>query len=202
MHHAGSPSWEVRVDRWSQRYDVPLWIRAAERINVPAGGVIPGPLEADVLPSPSLSVEATPELVSGWETWWKAVVDPPAVIDRSAPPEAGPYDPPDFSGLARWPTLQRVSRSRWPEIREWNSERKRAGIKRGIHVNGQIDSTMRQLELALGRAAAPFTLDLVLVPVRDDEVRRIGFGRYLVPEFLYDGPKWPTVVRDLLVPLA
>jgi hypothetical protein len=165
MHHAGSPSWEVRVDRWSQRYDVPLWIRAAERINVPAGGVIPGPLEADVLPSPSLSVEATPELVSGWETWWKAVVDPPAVIDRSAPPEAGPYDPPDFSGLARWPTLQRVSRSRWPEIREWNSERKRAGIKRGIHVNGQIDSTMRQLELALGRAAAPFTLDLVLVPV-------------------------------------
>jgi len=204
MHHAGSPSWEVRIDRWSQRYDVPLWIRAVERIDVPADGIVPGPLEDDVLPprGSAVEVDAAHELVEGWVAWWSAVVGQARVVDFTAPPTADPYDPPGFSGLARWSALQQLVQSRWPEIREWNLARKSGGIRDGLHIDGQINSTIRELEQGLGRSSRPFVLDLVLLPVRDDRIRRVGSARYLVPECLWDGARSSAAVRELLSPLV
>ena len=48
----------------------------------------------------------------------------------------------------------------------------------------------------------PFSLDFVLLPVRDDQVRAIGPDRYLIPERLHDGPRWPELLRALLIPRA
>ncbi len=45
-------------------------------------------------------------------------------------------------------------------------------------------------------------MELLLLPVGDEEVRPIGSGRYLVPERLYAGPRWPEVLRALLIPYA
>jgi hypothetical protein len=59
-----------------------------------------------------------------------------------------------------------------------------------------------KLERELGRQARPFSLDFVLLPVRDDQVRAIGPDRYLVPERLHDGPRWPELLRARLIPRA
>jgi len=59
-----------------------------------------------------------------------------------------------------------------------------------------------ELERELGRKARPFSLDFVLLPVRDDQVRPIGPDRYLVPEGVCDGPRWPELLRGLLIPRA
>jgi len=42
----------------------------------------------------------------------------------------------------------------------------------------------------------------VLLPVRDEQVRQAGADRYLVPERVYDGPRWPGLLRGLLIPRA
>jgi len=42
----------------------------------------------------------------------------------------------------------------------------------------------------------------MLVPTADDQVRPIGPDRYLIPERLYDGPRWPHLLRALLIPHA
>jgi hypothetical protein len=42
----------------------------------------------------------------------------------------------------------------------------------------------------------------VLLPVRDEQVRAAGTDRYLVPERVHDGPRWPEVLRGLLIPRA
>ena len=38
MEVAPERPWRIREERWNEEYDVPLWFRAAERIDVPAGG--------------------------------------------------------------------------------------------------------------------------------------------------------------------
>jgi hypothetical protein len=48
MRMAGSPSWRISEDRWPEPFEVALWFRAAERIAVAPGGVVPG--EPDVEP--------------------------------------------------------------------------------------------------------------------------------------------------------
>ena len=42
MQLAGSPSWRISEDRWPESFDWALWVRAAERIDVASGGVVPG----------------------------------------------------------------------------------------------------------------------------------------------------------------
>ena len=61
---------------------------------------------------------------------------------------------------------------------------------------------VKELERDLGREARPFSVDLMLVPTADDQVRPIGPDRYLIPERLYDGPRWPHLLRALLIPHA
>lgn len=50
MKFSGSDSWEISVREWDGQFDTALWIRAAERIEVPAAGVVTMPLDLEELP--------------------------------------------------------------------------------------------------------------------------------------------------------
>jgi hypothetical protein len=72
MQPAGTRSWRISEDRWSEAFDVALWFRAAERIDVPAGGIVPGPAEIDPLPDRGADHAGAAELAAGWLAWWQA----------------------------------------------------------------------------------------------------------------------------------
>lgn len=52
----GVPSrWQIRVEQGEEATDFALWLRAAERIEVPAGGIVPGPLDITPPPRPRIT---------------------------------------------------------------------------------------------------------------------------------------------------
>lgn len=75
-------------------------------------------------------------------------------------------------------------------------------MRAGPHRDLRPTTVVAELETELGRKTRPFSVELLLLPVSDEEVRPIGSGRYLVPERLYAGPRWPEVLRALLIPHA
>jgi hypothetical protein len=77
-----------------------------------------------------------------------------------------------------------------------------AGLEAGLHRDLRLTAVVTELERELGRKARPFSVDLLLLPVADDQVRPIGADRYLIPERLYDSPRGPQLLRALLLPLA
>ena len=200
MHLGGGPSWQISTDRGNQAYDWALWIRAAERIHVPAGGLIPGPLAIDPLPEPSTL--AGVDLAEGWRDWWEGLARMPRWRpDRmSGPPPQLAYLPPDFPGLVRWPDLQRVAVDRWREAQDWHS-RRRAAADRGT-AQPRESLLVLEIERELGRRVPPFDLEFILLPVLDAEVREVTPTRYLVPESVYDGPQWTDRLRPLVMHLA
>jgi hypothetical protein len=205
MELAGSRSWRISEDRWSEAFDVALWFRAAEGIDVPAGGIVPGPAEIDPPPTPSAVHADETELAAGWLAWWQALAGAPpwrAPSERSGPPPELAFMGPDPAGLTGWPVLQRVVAARWSEARDWHGRRKRAGLAAGPPHDLQTVYAVRDLERELGRRAKPFELDFVLLPVRDDQVRQVRADRYLIPESLRDGPRWPSLLREILIPHA
>src|SRR2546421_214909 len=198
MRLGRGPSWQISVDRWNQAYDRALWFRAAERIDAPAGGSVPGPLDIDPLPEPSTG-GADPggdgsgdELVEGWLAWWHALngmprwrpgdpADPAAGRVPGFGPTPWVFGPPDFAGLAAWPALQRVVAERWPEGDAWHSRRKGAGLlhlRREITRQQREPPVVRDVERQLRRRVPPFELELVLLPVRDEEIRPVGEAKY------------------------
>ncbi|MGI5232758.1 hypothetical protein [Actinoallomurus sp. CA-142502] len=187
MRRAGSASWRMRVERWSAPYDVALWFRAAERIQVEAGPAIPGPPIVEPLPHRSTDPADAGELAEAWSAWWRSLV--------GAEPPTEPVD-------AARTALSRVVAERWAEAHRWHAARKRAGVasvpRRDVR-NGQV---VTEIEDRLGRRARPFSLDLVLLPVDDERIRPVGADRYLVPERVYDGPRWPGPLRALVTPIA
>jgi hypothetical protein len=194
----------MSVDRWNIFYDLALWLRAAERIEVPAGGVVTGPLEIDPLPEPSAG--PYPDLAEDWRSWWHGLVGLPRWHpERSAgPPPQLAYGPPDFSGIAGRTELHRVATARWEEANKWHSRRKLAGVRRFQQQRPQPNESLlvREVERSLGRQVPPFDLEFVLLPVRDEEIREVTPTRYLVPEAVYDGPGWVAWLRPLVVRLA
>jgi hypothetical protein len=205
MRLAGSSSWRVSEDRWPESFDWALWFRAAERIGVEEGGVVPGAADVEPLPDRSTDLPDAVELAAGWLAWWQSLIDLPPVppsFDLADPPEVLAFSPPDFPGLAGWPALQRVVTRRWRQAHDWHTARMKAGLAVGGHGDARIGQAVADLERELGRKARPFSLDLVLLPVRDEQVRPIGPDRYLVPERVYDGPRWPGLLRGLLLPRA
>lgn len=205
MELAGSRSWRISEDRWSEAFDVALWFRAAERIDVPAGGIVPGPAEIDPPPARSAAPADHTELAAGWLAWWQALAGAPPLrepLDPSRPPPELAFVGPDAAGLAGWPVLQRVVAARWREATNWHDRRKRAGLAAGPPHDLRTVHAVRDLERELGRQVKPFELDFVLLPVRDDQVRQVRPDRYLIPESLRDGPRWPSLLREILIPHA
>lgn len=209
MEVAGTRSWRMSEDRWSEAINIALWIRAAERIAVPADGaegVVPGETDIDPLPPPTAPASEAAELATGWRAWWLALVGTPPLREpldpARLPGELAFAGPPDFGGLAQWPALQRVAIARWRDAAGWNVSRLRAGLAAGLGHDLRANHVVRDLERELGRPVRPFELAIVVVPVRDDQVRPLGPARYLVPERVHDGPGWPRLLRDLMLPLA
>lgn len=202
---AGTRSWRISEDRWPEAFDVALWFRAAERIDVPAGGVVPGPADIDPLPEQTTAPADEAELAAGWLAWWRTLAGAPPLrepIDLPAPPVEVFTGPPDFAGVAAWPVLQRVAAARWREAKDWHDRRKRAGLAAGPPHDLRTVHVVRDLARELGRPVKPFELDFVLLPVRDDQIRQTRPDRYLIPESLRDGPRWPHLLRALLIPHA
>jgi hypothetical protein len=198
---AGSASWQIHIERWAEVFDLPLWIRAAERIHS-AGALIPGPLEIDPLPEPTTVPNA--EMAEGWVDWWHAVVSVPRP-DPLAGVLAGPdlsFAPPDFAGLDRWPGLREVVARRWLEAHERHTARKGAAIRAQGPPRAVEPRVVREAERSLRRPVKPFVLELVVLPVRDEEVRRVHENRYLVPERVYDGPGWAGQLAPLVTRLG
>jgi hypothetical protein len=203
MELAGTRSWRISEDRWSEAFDVALWFRAAERIDAPAGGVVPGPAEIEALPERSAPPADAAELAAGWLAWWQALAGaspPREPLDLSRPPPELTFMGPNVAGLASWPALQRIVAARWREAKDWHDQRKIAGLADGPPHDMRTVQAVRALERELGRRVKPFELDFVLLPVRDDQIRQIRPARYLVPESLRDGPRWPQLLRELLAP--
>jgi hypothetical protein len=122
---------------------------------------------------------------------------------RPGPPaRAAGVQPTRFPSLAAWPALRQVVTGRWRQAYDWHNTRKKAGLEASLHHDRRTGQVVAELERELGRKARPFSLDLVLLPVRDEQVRAAGTDRYLVPERVYDGPRWPGLLRGLLVPRA
>ena len=206
MEVAGTRSWRISEDRWPEAFDVALWFRAAERIDVPAGGVVPGPAAIDALPDRSAAPADAAGLAAGWLAWWQALAGASPLrepLDPSRLPSAMVFTgPPDFAGLAGWPALERVVAARWGEATRWHNQRKGAGLAALRRPDMRTVQAVHDLERELGRPVMPFELDFVILPVRDDQIRQTRPDRYLVPERLRDGPRWPQLLRDLLLPHA
>jgi hypothetical protein len=213
---AGPVPWRISVDRWPEAFDVALWFRAVERIDVASGGVVPGTADVEPLPARGADPSDEAELAEGWLAWWHALTAVPELAppfgraDRIPLLAFGPRDripelafgPPGFPGLAGFPALRRLVIIRWKEARDWHTARKAAGLKAGLHRDMRPTVVVTDLERELGRQARPFSVDLLLLPVADDQVRPIGADRYLIPERLYDAPLWPHQLRELLLPHA
>jgi hypothetical protein len=205
MHLAGSSSWRISEDRWPEAFDVALWFRAAERIDVAPGGVVPGTADVEPLPDPSTGPSDAAELAAGWLAWWHALIELPPLsppFDPARPPPLLAVTPPDFPGLAAWPALRRAVTRRRRQAYDWHNARKQAGLEAGLYRNARTGQVVAELERELRRKARPFSLDFVLLPVRDEQVRLAGADRYLVPERVHDGPQWPGLLRGLLIPRA
>jgi hypothetical protein len=205
MRLAGSPSWRISEDRWPESFDWALWFRAAERIDVRPGGVVPGAADIEPLPDPSTGPSDATELAAGWLAWWQSLIELPPLappFDQAHPPAALAFSPPDFPGLAGWPALQRMVTRRWRQAHDWHTARMTAGLEARLHEHTRIGQVVAELERELGRKARPFSLEFVLLPVRDEQVRPVGPERFLVPERVFDGPRWPGLLRGLLIPRA
>ena len=223
MKHAGHESWQIREERWSQYFDWALWIRAAERIDVPAGGIVPGALLIDRLPEPSPGLDQA-VLAAEWVAWWRSLFDlpregslpgegdlpgegrlssPGQLTDSGEPPPRFADGGPDLDGLAGQPLLREVLARRWMAAHRWHSDRKLAGLREyGNWRRQQSSAVMREFERTLGRRARPFALTIDVLPVDDPEVRAISDTRFLVSERIRDSSDWAEVLRGLVGPLA
>lgn len=83
----------------------------------------------------------------------------------------------------------------------WHSGRKRAALESGRHTlrRSRENDVVARIERDLRRRVTPFSLDFIVLPVRDDEVRLVAACRYLVSERVYDGPDWPEILRPLVL---
>jgi hypothetical protein len=198
----GGESWQIRIEQRTQTFELALWVRAVERIAA-AGALVPGPLDIDPLPPPSptqveghRAQQRADELAEGWAAWWDIEVRQP-----NHPRPDFSYRPPDFDGLRRWPYLREVVTLRWTEALRWQGGRRRAAVGPGLRSpdDGRV---VREVERWLGRPVRPFRLELIILPVLDDEVRRVWDERYLVPERVYEGPGWPDILQRIVVRLG
>lgn len=203
MHSTGRKSWQIREDRWIPHYEWALWIRAAERIDAPAGGLVPGPLLIDPLPTPSPGLDLA-TLSEQWLSWWQLLCGLPEWLpDEGGPPPAFAHSGPHFEALGRQPLLREVLRTRWLEASYWHTERKHTGVRdRAFMRRPQASAVVAEVERAIGRTAKPFVLTIDVLPVDDQDIRAINDARFLVSESVRDSASWADVLHGLVEPLA
>jgi hypothetical protein len=204
MRYEGMKSWQVGVGDAEPFTLCALWIRDVELIPVPPDETVPGPLQTGLLPPPSSTYVDRTALVREWRAWWHSIVDRterPPVLPPDLTVEPA-LDTPDPLGLARLPRLAELVRRRWPEHLRWNTERHRDPAGRRAAPNLMTGEVVREVEAELGRKLRPFNLKVTLLPVRDDRILRVEPYRYLVPEQVYDSPRWPVWLRGLIQELG
>jgi hypothetical protein len=133
-----------------------------------------------------------------WLGWWYSLIAPKW---RSLAPGKNlepAYDTLDPLGLAPYPELAAIAGRRGAEALAWQSARQNEWVRRHLPPSGTAGEVVREVERAAGRKVKLFVAEFVLIPVRDDVVRRIEDERHLVPEHLIDGPHWADWVRDLV----
>lgn len=205
MRFAGASSWQVRVDQGVTELDLALWVRAVERIPIPAGGLIPGPLDLDPIPPASEPRLDVAEGIDGWASWWAQLLDVappnPRLVALARDPDVDLQET-RFPWLLAWPDLHRVVNQRTREASRWHDDRKFVGIRDTFPPLHRHDGdVVRQLEHDLHRKAPPFVCEILVLPVLDDEIREFSPGRFLVPERVYNGPAWPATLTELVRPL-
>jgi len=190
-------SWRISLDPAPYMITYALWIRAAERLQIPPDPLVPGPLDIDRPPPPiSTGDEAIAEQ---WLGWWYSLVAPHRAARQPANREFEPADgTPDPLGLAPYPVLAAVVTKRWPQAQEWQAARKRQAIVRHSPPSLTMNVVVQDVERKLGRRVRPFSLEFLLLPVRDDVIRKVDDERYLVPEGVYEGPTWTSWLGTLL----
>jgi len=202
----GSQAWKISIDCWSQSFEIALWFRAVEKIHPPASDIVPGPIALEPIPASHTHLTDSAELAAGWSVWWEALATAPSLPTPSPPlrpPEPGLFDPPHFEGLAQWPALRGVVESRWRDAAKWNAGRMRAGLDAGTHRERlQEGLVVAEIEKAIGRSARPFNLELVVLPVRDSQIRALSATRYSVPESLYHSEQYGLALRRIITALA
>jgi hypothetical protein len=200
VRFAGTESWSISIRQWSQQLEWPLWFRAAERIDAP----VIGPLDID--PLPERSVAASAELVEGWLAWWRELLAREVMPARPEPADLNRFGPPDFEGLAGHPALRRVVAARWEEANEWHANRKGSGVDQfwasGANERDREGTIVRAVEAEVGHKAAPFSVWIVVLPVRDEEIRSAGQHLFLVPERLHATSAYEDWLRKLVRALA
>jgi hypothetical protein len=203
MRLAGSPSWRISEDRWPEAL---MWLYGFVPPSASTWHRVAWCRGRPMLSRCRTRAPARlTELASGWLAWWRSLIELPPLsppFDPAHPPALLAFGPPDLRGLAEWPVLRRAVTRRWRQAYDWHNARMKAGLEAGLHHDARTGEVVAEMERELGRKAWPFSLDLVLLPVRDEQVRQAGADRYLVPERVHDGPQWPGLLRGLLIPRA
>jgi hypothetical protein len=189
--------WRMSLDAAPEMITCALWIRAAERLQIPSDPLVPGPLDID-RPPPPISI-GDEVIAEQWLGWWYSLVAPRRRSWQPPGPDLQPADgTPDPLGLAPYPLLAALVTKRWPQARAWQSARLREAIERRIQAPLTETLVVQALERRLGRRVRPFSLEFLLLPVRDYVIRKVDEERYLVPENVYYGPTWTDWLSRLL----
>jgi hypothetical protein len=204
VRFANVGSWRMSIRADEGLTVFALWLRDVEAIEVPPSPLVPGPLDVADLPSPLGTVHDL-RLGEEWLAWWVSLVErgprPPVPTGDGVEPA---HDTPDPLGLARLPALRGYVTRRWTEFQGWRVALHRAHGTFASRRPGDLREhhVVREVETALGRRAAPFRLTFTLLPVRDDRIRKIDSGHYLVPERVYLSSAWPAWLRAVVAEVA
>lgn len=178
---------------------VALFVRDAVGLDVPAGAVIPPPLDGD-LPDHSMLLDSERRAAAGanWTGWWEMVVaqdvrqhqGSPDSLDHSAwmleltVEHRAVFDPPEFASLADRPALREAMRAVFEEALRWADERRRALLFPPSGRPSQFDyDTTRAVaeEVARRRQVSPGAVRAcaVVLPVRGHWWQRCAPGAVL-----------------------
>jgi hypothetical protein len=196
MRLSGTDSWRVEV-RTDSLIDCALWIRAAERLDVPPDPLVPGP--ADLTHPPAPISTADDDLADQWLSWWHSLIAPQRVTRAPDPSLEPAYGSPDPLGLAAYPALAAVVTQRWRQANDWHNAQHQRWRDRPSPVIGEV---VRDIERAAGHKVRAFRVEFILIPVRDDVIRAVDDNRYLVPLPVVEGPAWPAWLRSLFTRLG